>query len=251
MAGELIYSIIDGYVAYAEKVLLNNVSLNIAAGDKICVVGKNGSGKSTLMNILFGTRELDLGKVWQQPSTVVGYLRQDVKNVGEDISLREFMFNAMKEEDKKEENLYQIQMLLSPFGLDENQRLSTLSGGEYRKAGLARALLSKPDILLLDEPTNHLDIGTIKWLENYLKKYLGAVLIISHDRRFLANISGKCFWLDRGNLRISDRGYAFFEEFMEQVLEQERKELINLQKKLENEEDWLLGVNATFVVWRI
>jgi ATP-binding cassette subfamily F protein uup len=136
-------------------------------------------------------------------------------------------------------------MIVAPLGLDVNARLNELSGGQLRRAALARALVEEPDILLLDEPTNHMDLDLIEWLENYLQSYRGSVLCVSHDRRFLANVTDRVFWLDRGALKVSPRGFRYFEEWSKEVLEQEGRALHNRAKKVEQEMEWAnRGVKA-------
>ena len=136
-------------------------------------------------------------------------------------------------------------MVIAPLHLNVNDRLENLSGGQLRRAALARALVEEPDILLLDEPTNHMDLELIEWLENYINAYRGAVVIVSHDRRFLANTTDRVFWLDRGEIKVAPRGFAHFQEWSQEMLEQEGRALHNRAKKVEQEIAWAnKGVKA-------
>jgi ATP-binding cassette subfamily F protein uup len=237
VAGTLLLSVQEAVVGFGGKPLFEDLSFNICEGEKICLVGKNGAGKSTLMNVITGAREVDAGKRWILQGTQIGYLRQDVvPKPGQTVY--DFIFEELSEENQEAHNLYKIEMIVTPLELDVNDRMDKLSGGQLRRAALARALVEEPDILLLDEPTNHLDLDIIEWLENYLKNYRGAVVCVSHDKAFLANISDRVFWLDRGRIRICPRGFSYFEEWSEMLLEQEDRELHNRSKVLEREVNW-------------
>jgi ATP-binding cassette subfamily F protein uup len=136
---------------------------------------------------------------------------------------------------------YLVDIVIGPLEINPDAIMSNLSGGQVRRACLARALVLQPDILLLDEPTNHLDLTAIEWLEDYLKSYQGALICISHDRTFLANISQKVLWLDGGEIKVCPHGYGKFEEWQEKLLEQEARELQNLSKQVEAEHQWTQG----------
>ena len=242
MASTLLLNVQDALVQFGDKILFNDLSFNIREGEKICLVGKNGAGKSTLMNIITGRRELDDGERWQLAGATVGYLQQEIHpKPGQTI--REYIFEELKNQDGSHD--YKIEMVVEPLELNVDDRMETLSGGQLRRAALARALVEDPDILLLDEPTNHLDLDIIEWLEGFLKSFRGAVVCISHDKAFLANISDKVFWLDRGRLKVCPRGFGFFEEWAAMILEQEERELQNRQKVLDIEVEWASrGVKA-------
>ena len=242
MSQTLLLNVQDAAISFGKKPLFEKLSFNILEGDRICLVGKNGAGKTTLMNIVTGIKELDEGIRWQMPGTVIGYLQQEIAVVpGQTVY--EFIFEELQE--KIESNKYKIEMVVQPLELDIRDRMDKLSGGQLRRAALARALVEDPDILLLDEPTNHLDLDVIEWLENYLKMRRGALVVVSHDKAFLSAISDKVFWLDRGKLRVSPRGFAQFEDWKIMVLEHEEKELRNREKILEAEVEWASrGVKA-------
>lgn len=237
MPGTLLLSVQNARVGFGGKPLFEGLSFNICEGEKICLVGKNGAGKTTLMNIITGARELDDGIRWLLQGASIGYLQQEIVPIpGQTVY--DFIFHGLSEENRQEENLYKIDMIVTPLGLKADERMEQLSGGQMRRAALARALVEGPDILLMDEPTNHLDLEIIEWLEGYLKGFRGAVVCISHDRTFLANTSDKVFWLDRGKLRVCPRGFGYFDEWSEMLLQQEERELHNRQKILEREVEW-------------
>jgi ATP-binding cassette subfamily F protein uup len=242
VASTLLLNVQDALVQFGDKVLFDDLSFNIREGEKICLVGKNGAGKSTLMNIITGRRDLDDGERWQLQGTTIGYLQQEIHpQPGQTI--RDYIFEELKNQDGSHD--YKIEMVVEPLELNIDDRMETLSGGQLRRAALARALVEDPDILLLDEPTNHLDLDIIEWLEQFLKQFRGAVVCISHDKAFLGNISDKVFWLDRGRLKICPRGFGFFEEWATMILEQEERELHNRQKVLDIEVEWASrGVKA-------
>lgn len=243
MASTLALSLTDARVAYGQIPLFENLTFHIQERDKICLVGKNGVGKTTLMNLITGDKEPDDGERWVLPGLTIGYLQQEV-TPRKDQTVFDYVFEEVNDADDFTKD-YKVELVLQPLHVDPKARMDTLSGGQVRRAALARALVEDPDILLLDEPTNHLDLEAIEWLEGYLKGFAGAVVCISHDRTFLANISDKVFWLDRGNLRVCPKGYAHFEEWSEMLLEQEARELKNRAKAVDIEVEWASrGVKA-------
>lgn len=237
MTNRLLLSVHDAHITFGNKPLFSGLSFNITEGDKICLVGKNGTGKTTLMNIITGDRELDEGIRWQLEGTTIGYLQQEIDIIpGQTVF--DFVFAQLKSEDQHDANIYKIEMVVHPLGLNINDRMDKLSGGQVRRVAIARALVEDPDILLMDEPTNHLDLDIIEWLEQYLKAWRGTLIVISHDKTFLSNVSDRVFWLDRGNIRVCPRGFKFFDEWSLQILENEEKELQGREKKLEHEIAW-------------
>lgn len=244
MPGRLLLSVQDAYITFGNKPLFEGLSFNITEGDKICLVGKNGTGKTTLMNIITGHRELDDGLRWQLEGIKIGYLQQEIEIIpGQTVF--DFVFAQLKAEDQHDANTYKIEMVVQPLGLNIQDRMDKLSGGQVRRVAIARALVEEPDILLMDEPTNHLDLDIIEWLEDYLKSWRGTLIVISHDKTFLSNVSDRVFWLDRGRMRVCPRGFRYFDEWSMQILELEEKELQAREKKLEQEVAWASrGVKA-------
>ena len=175
------------------KPLIESADLSVERGDRICLVGRNGSGKSTLLKIAAGEIEPDHGKRFFQPDATVRYLPQEP-----DLSGYPDVFSYVIAGLGPSDADYRAHYLLDQLGLTGAEKPETLSGGEARRAALARALAPEPDILLLDEPTNHLDLPAIEWLESELASLRSALVLISHDRRFLQNLSRATVWLDRG-----------------------------------------------------
>ena len=229
-------------LSFGSNQLFSDVELYINRGDKICLVGRNGSGKSTLLKVISGVIEADDGEIFIQPGIKISYMPQD-PDFSAFKTLREVVLSGLNDDQKNQE--YKADMLIEQFSIRENQAPEQSSGGERKKAALAKALIGEPDILLLDEPTNHLDMPTIEKLEKIIAGFRGAVIVISHDRMFLSNISQTTFWLDRGILRRNNKGFKYFEEWQEQCIDQEIIEQKYLNKKIEEETEWLhKGVTA-------
>lgn len=230
----------DIFLSFGGAPLLAGAALQVEPGDKICLVGRNGSGKSTLLKIAAGMVEAQSGEVFRHPSSTVRYLEQ-APDFADYKTVAAYAEAGLGPGDDP----YRVTYLLSHLGLTGEEDPNNLSGGEARRAALARVLAPEPDILLLDEPTNHLDLPTIEWLEGELQKTRSALVLISHDRRFLEKVSTATVWLDRGTSRRLDRGFAFFEAWRDQVLEAEELEQHKLGKAIEREEHWLrYGVTA-------
>lgn len=237
-----IYTIRGAKLSFGLNPLFTDVDLYINRGDKICLVGRNGCGKSTLLKVIAREIEPDEAEFFVQPGIKIGYMPQEPDFSGFK-TLREVVEAGLPKEEKNQ--VYRADRLIEYFDINEKQSPEQSSGGERRKAALARALIDEPDILLLDEPTNHLDISTIEKLEDLLKKFSGAIIVISHDRMFLNHISQTTFWLDRGVLRRNNKGFEAFEEWEDQVIEQEIIEQKALNKKIAEETEWLhKGVTA-------
>ncbi|MGO4523465.1 ABC-F family ATP-binding cassette domain-containing protein [Microvirga sp. 2MCAF35] len=220
--------------------LIESADLSVSPGERACLVGRNGSGKSTLLKIAAGLIEADRGKRFVQPGATVRYLAQEP-----DLSAYPTTLAYVEAGLGPGDDPYRARYLVEQLGLTGEEKPSDLSGGEARRAALAHVLAPQPDILLLDEPTNHLDLPVIEWLEGELKGLRSALVLISHDRRFLESLSQATVWLDRGRTRRMDRSFAYFEEWRDQVLEQEEAEHHKLGRKLVAEADWLrYGVTA-------
>ncbi len=220
--------------------LLDGAELSVAPGERIALVGRNGSGKSTLLRIAAGLAEAQDGEIFRQPSATVRYLAQ-APDFGDFATTGDYVRAGLGPADDP----HRAQYLLDHLGLTGEESPATLSGGEARRAALARVLAPQPDIVLLDEPTNHLDLATIEWLEDELARVQGALVVISHDRRFLERVSQATVWLDRGQTRRLERGFKFFEEWRDQILEEEEKEQHKLGRQIVREEHWLrYGVTA-------
>jgi ABC transport system ATP-binding/permease protein len=220
--------------------LLTGAELTLSEGERLCLVGRNGSGKSTLLKIVAGLIDIDRGEVFRQPGASIRYLPQEPDFTGF-ATTRDYTLAGLGPHDDPHVARYMLEQL----GLTGEENCAHLSGGEVRRASLARALAPDPDILLLDEPTNHLDITTIEWLERELKARRGAIVMISHDRRFLANMSQATIWLDRGQTRRLEKGFAAFEDWRDTILEAEEHEQHKLERKIAAEEHWIrYGVTA-------
>ena len=224
----------DIHIRFGNTLLLDGAELSVGEGARLCLVGRNGSGKSTLLKIAAGLIEADSGERFAQPGATIRYLPQE-PNLSGYATTRGYVEAGLQPGDDPNRAFY----LLGNLGLAGTESPTTLSGGEARRAALARVLAPRPDILLLDEPTNHLDLPAIEWLESELKAMRAALVLISHDRRFLENLSRAVVWLDRGQTKRLDRGFAAFEDWRDAVLEQEEIERHKRDRKIANELDWL------------
>jgi ATP-binding cassette subfamily F protein uup len=214
--------------------LLTGVELTVSPSERVCLIGRNGSGKSTLLRIAAGLVEPDSGTRFVQPGATIRYLPQE-PDFGDHPTTLAYVEAGLAPGDDR----HQARYLLEQLGLTGNEDPAHLSGGEARRAALARVLAPSPDILLLDEPTNHLDLPTIEWLERELDGRRSALVLISHDRRFLSNLSRATAWLDRGRIKQIDRGFVAFEAWRDEVLAEEEREQHKLDRKIVDEEHWL------------
>ena len=220
--------------------LLNDANLQIHASDRIALVGRNGSGKSTLLKIAAGMIEPDKGERFLQPGTTLRYLPQE-PDLADFDTIEAYVLAGLAPGDDPHRARY----LMEQLGLAPENGTKKLSGGEARRAALARTLAPEPDILLLDEPTNHLDLPAIEWLETELRSMGSAIVMISHDRRFLANLSTSTVWMDRGISREFNRGFAGFEDWRDRQLEEEELASHKLGRQIAREEHWIVhGVSG-------
>ncbi|MAV63761.1 MAG: ABC transporter [Candidatus Marinimicrobia bacterium] len=239
MVSDLIFSLREAEIKFGKKIIFQNLDLNLHKGDMIALVGRNGVGKTTLMKIINGDQDIDNGKIWNLPNIKVSYFNQKIKD-----------FNKKKILDIFQDfinynNKHFIDIYCEKLNLDKNFNTENLSGGQKRKVYLIISLLEESDIILLDEPTNHLDLECIEWLENYLKDLKKTIVCVSHDRTFLSNFTNKVFWLDRGNLRVSPKGFKNFDKWSEELLDQEYREIRNRKQFVNLELEWAnKGVKA-------
>jgi ABC transport system ATP-binding/permease protein len=224
----------DVALTFGGTPLLTGAELSVSTAERVSLVGRNGSGKSTILKIAAGLLEPDRGTVFVQPGSLVSYLPQEPDFSGFASTLAYVEAGLRPDGDA-----HVARSLLEQLGLTGAEDPAHLSGGEARRASLARVLAPSPDILLLDEPTNHLDLTAIEWLERELDSRRAALVIISHDRRFLSTLSRSTVWLDRGQTRRIERGFAHFEEWRDALLAEEEREQHKLDRKIVAEEHWM------------
>ena len=219
--------------------LFRHLDIHVGPRDRLALIGRNGAGKSTLLKLMAGIIDSDEGRRVIVPGTHVVYLEQDPDLTG-CSSLSDYVLSG---EDAPE--AYEAEAIAGQLGIDLTREASTASGGERRRAAIVRALAMNPDVLLLDEPTNHLDLAAIEWLEDWLKRFTGAFIVISHDRTFLTRLTKSTLWLDRGQMRRNEVGFGGFDAWTEQVYAEEQRAAEKMDAKLKIEEHWLhRGVTA-------
>ena len=233
MAQPPLLTLSDVGVNLGDRWLLRNVDMSIHHGDRLALVGRNGAGKSTLMKLITGTQEADEGTRWVAPQTDVAYLPQ-VPTIKGVMSLASYVAEGL--DDSHE--IYRAEALLQKMGMDPARLTEGLSGGEARRAALARALVKQPEVLLLDEPTNHLDLPTIQWLEGLLRERQGALVLISHDRAFLRALGTGMIWINQGTLRTRTGPFDQFEDWSDAIEQEETVRLAKLDKKIAEETRW-------------
>ncbi len=247
MADPPILALRDGTVSFGQKPVFRDVSIFLNRGDRACLIGRNGSGKSTLMKTLIGEIELDAGERYVEPGARIVYLRQEPQ-FDPDTACRDIVLSGLPPRlptENESDRTHMAEAALDEIELAPALKAGELSGGQARRLALARAFAGEPDVLLLDEPTNHLDLRMIRWLEDRLKRFRGALLMVSHDRAFLRALGTSILWLERGKLRQTARNFSAFDEWSEEVLEAEEKELARLDTRIAQEIHWLhRGVTA-------
>lgn len=234
MAAPPLLTLQDIYLTFGGDPVLQGAELMVLPEETVCLVGRNGSGKSTLLKIAAGLIEHEDGDRFVRPGTTIRYLPQEPDLTGYDDTLS-YVQEGLEDGDDP----YRATYLLEQLGLTGDEDPAHLSGGESRRAALARILAPRPDVLLLDEPTNHLDLPTIEWLEQELKSLRRALVIISHDRRFLEKLSQATVWLDRGQTRRLNKGFAHFESWRDNIIDQEDRTQHKIDRKIVREEHWL------------
>ncbi len=213
--------------------MFRHLNLYVGERDRLALIGRNGAGKSTLLKLIAGVVDADEGRRTIVPGTRVVMLEQDPDLTGF-ATLQDYVLAG-----EHAPAGYEADAIADQLGIDLSREASSASGGERRRAAIVRALAMDPDVLLLDEPTNHLDIAAIEWLEDWLKRFTGAFVVISHDRTFLTRLTKQTLWLDRGELRRADVGFGGFDAWTEQVYAEEERNAARLDAKLKIEEHWL------------
>ncbi len=219
--------------------LFDGIDVHIGPRDRLALIGRNGAGKTTLLKLIAGSIDADRGKRTVVPGTNVVVLEQDP-----DFAAHDRLIDFCIAGDAAPPE-YAVRAIANQLGIDLDREAKTASGGERRRAAICRALASEPDLLLLDEPTNHLDLAAIEWVEDWLTRYRGAFVVISHDRTFLTRLTRQTLWLDRGGLRRNEIGFGGYEAWMEAVYAEEARAAERLDARLKIEAHWLeRGVTA-------
>jgi ABC transport system ATP-binding/permease protein len=224
------------HLTFGSTPLLDGASLTVGERDRICLVGRNGSGKSTLLKVAAGLIQADSADRFAHPNARISYLAQEPDFSGYE-TVEDYVLSGLGPLDQPSQAL----RVIADLGLTGQEDPNVLSGGESRRAALARVIAPRPDVLLLDEPTNHLDLPAIEWLEKVLAAQRGAIVLISHDRRFLETLSKRTVWIDRGQTRQLDRGFGHFEAWRDEVLDVEEQERHKLDRKIAREQQWMHG----------
>jgi len=261
---------------FGDQIILREAEFSIDSGERICLIGRNGAGKSTTLKLIMGTLEADRGEICRKPGLIVSQLEQTLPETMDKpvmdiirsglVQIERLLddYSAMSRLELDKHGLRELEALhtkidshdgwhleqrvettITELNLPAEKKMNELSGGWRRRVALAKALVQKPDLLLLDEPTNHLDIATIKWLEDHVYNYHGAVLFITHDRAFLRRLATRIVEIDRGKLTSWPGDYDNFLKRKEKALEDEASADARFDKKLEQEEVWIRqGIKA-------
>ncbi|WP_341366215.1 ATP-binding cassette domain-containing protein [Yoonia sp. BS5-3] len=219
--------------------VFEDLSLIVQPADRVALVGRNGSGKSTLMKVMAGLVEPDTGTRVAAPGVQVGYMEQDPSMAG-CATLGDYAASGLPAEEA-----YKVDMVAEGLKFDPGGDVATASGGERRRAALAKLMAEAPELMLLDEPTNHLDIEAIAWLEQELKQTRAGFVLISHDRAFLRALTRATLWIDRGQVRRAEQGFERFEEWRDKIWEEEDQQRHKLNRKIKAEARWAVeGISA-------
>ncbi|MDO6589638.1 ABC transporter ATP-binding protein [Loktanella sp. D2R18] len=239
MARAPLLQISDIALTFGGDPVFEDLSLVVQPGDRVALVGRNGSGKSTLMKVMAGLVEVDSGTRVASPGVRVGYMEQDPTMEGFE-TLGEYASSGLDIDEA-----YKVDMVAEGLKFDPAGKVATASGGERRRAALAKLMAEAPELMLLDEPTNHLDIEAIAWLENELKTTRAAFVLISHDRAFLRALTRATLWIDRGAVRRAEEGFENFEAWRDKIWEEEDQQRHKLNRKIKQEARWAVeGISA-------
>jgi ATP-binding cassette subfamily F protein uup len=239
MAEPPLLTLADIRLTFGGDPLFAGMDLAVHPGERIALVGRNGSGKSTLMQVMAGSVQADSGERFVRPGTLIGYMAQDPDFAGF-ATLGDFVAGDLDEAEN-----WRAAAAMDGLKLDGGLDPAQASGGERRRAALARLIASEPDLMLLDEPTNHLDITAIAWLEAHLAASRTAFVVVSHDRAFLKSLTDRILWVDRGEVRRLDRGFAAFEEWRDKVFDDEDMARHKLDRLIKAEGRWAVeGISA-------
>ncbi len=239
MARAPLLQLSDVSLTFGGNPVFDGLSLTVQPGDRVALVGRNGSGKSTLMKVMAGLVEPDRGTRVVPTGVRVGYMEQEPTMDGF-ATLGDYAASALAADDH-----YRVAMVAEGLQFNPDAAVATASGGERRRAALAKLLAEAPELMLLDEPTNHLDIAAIRWLEDELASTRTAFVLISHDRALLRDLTRAVLWVDRGQVRRNDRGFEHFEEWRETVWAEEDEARHKLDRKIKAEAKWAVeGISA-------
>ena len=239
MAQAPLLQLSDISLTFGGEPVFSGLSLNVQPGDRVALVGRNGSGKSTLMKVMAGLVEPDTGARVVPSGTSVGYMEQEPDLTGF-ATLGDYAAEGLGPAE-----MYLVEAAGQGLGFDPERAVETASGGERRRAALARLMAQDPDVMLLDEPTNHLDIAAIQWLESELKGTRKAFVLISHDRRFLEELTRATLWIDRGAVRRQEQGFRGFEDWRDKIWAEEDDARHKLDRKIKAEAKWAVeGISA-------
>ncbi|WP_411889777.1 ABC-F family ATP-binding cassette domain-containing protein [Yoonia sp. SDW83-1] len=239
MARAPLLQLSDIALTFGGDPVFEDLSLVVQPGDRVALVGRNGSGKSTLMKVMAGLVEADGGARVLSPGVTAGYMEQDPTMAGF-ATLGDYAASGLEPDEA-----YKVDMVAEGLKFDPAGPVETASGGERRRAALAKLMAEAPELMLLDEPTNHLDIEAIAWLENELKQTRAAFVLISHDRAFLRALTRATLWIDRGQVRRAEQGFDRFEEWRDKIWEEEDQQRHKLNRKIKAEARWAVeGISA-------